>query len=174
MNIVSHHYGRDKIPRVLLASPSAKNRVLGKENLPRVLHSGKNCTRGREAFPSAVEILALGKEKHSVKALFPKCNTQGRSTLGKETCYLTVHPAHAVKTLKTKILPRVPSLALGEEALSRVPGQGTRGRGCLPRVPCPGTRERDSSPSAREGTRGRIFVFFVFFCLIFLRPSHII
>ena len=29
---------------------------------------------------------------------------------------------------KTKFLPRVPSLALGEEALSRVPGQGTRGR----------------------------------------------
>ena len=32
----------------------------------------------------------------------------------------------------------------------------------LPRVPCPGTRERASSPSAREGTRGRIFIFFVF------------
>ena len=29
-------------------------------------------------------------------------------------------------------------------------------------MPCSGTRERDSSPSAREGTRGRIFVFFVF------------
>ena len=35
------HYGRDNIPRVSLASPSAKNRALGKENLPRVLHSGK-------------------------------------------------------------------------------------------------------------------------------------
>ena len=69
--------------------------------------------------------MALGKEQHSAKALFPECNTRGRSTLGKETCYLTVHPAHAVKTLK-KILPRVPSLALGEEALSRVPEQGTQ------------------------------------------------
>ena len=29
-------------------------------------------------------------------------------------------------------------------------------------MPCPGTRERASSPSAREGTRGRIFIFFVF------------
>jgi hypothetical protein len=92
------HYGRGKIPRVSLASPSAKNRALGKENLPQVLHSGNNCTRGREAFPSAAEILALGKEQHSAKALFPECNTRGRSALGKETCYLTVHPAHAVKT----------------------------------------------------------------------------
>ena len=62
----------------------------------------------------------------------------------------------------------MPSLALGEEALSRVPGQCTRGRGCLPRVPCPGTRERVSSSSAREGTRGRIFVFFCFFASFFL------
>ena len=60
------------------------------------------------------------------------------------------------KTKKTKILLREPSLALGEEALSRVLEQDTRGRGCLPRVPCPGTRERASSPSAREGTRGSI------------------
>ena len=37
-----------------------------------------------------------------------------------------------------------------------------------PSVPCPGTRERASSPSAREGTRGRIFVFFVFFTSFFL------
>ena len=94
----SMHYGRGKIPRVLLASPSAKNRALEKENLSRVLHSVKNCTRGREAFPSAAEILTLGKEQHSAKALFPECNTRGRSALGKETCYLTVHPAHAVKT----------------------------------------------------------------------------
>ena len=78
------------------------------------------------------------------------------------------------KQKKTKILPRVSSLALGEEALSRVPGQGTRERGCLPRVSYPGTREMASSPSAREGTRGRIFVFFCFFYLIFfMRPSHI-
>ena len=66
------------------------------------------------------------------------------------------------KTKKTKILPRMPSLSLGEEALSRVPGQGTRGRQPLPRVPSSGTRERASSPSAREDTRGRIFVFLSF------------
>ena len=72
------------------------------------------------------------------------------------------------KTKKTKILPRVPSLALGEESLSRVSEQDTRGRGFLPRVPCPGTRERASSPSAREGTRGRIFIFFCFFTSFFL------
>jgi hypothetical protein len=50
---------RSKVPRVSLASPSAKNRALGEENLPRVLHSGKRgfpeCrrvhgTRGREAL----------------------------------------------------------------------------------------------------------------------------
>ena len=92
------HYGRDKISRVSLASPSAKNRALGKENLPRVLHSGNNYTRGREVFLSAAEILALDKEQHSAKALFPECNTRGRSALGKQTCYLTVRPAHAVKT----------------------------------------------------------------------------
>ena len=51
---------------------------------------------------------------------------------------------------------------LGEEALSRVPGQGTRGRQPLPRVSCPDTRERASSPSAFPGTRGRIFVFLSF------------
>jgi hypothetical protein len=33
-----------KLPRV------PKNRTLGEANLPRMLHSGKNCTQGREAF----------------------------------------------------------------------------------------------------------------------------
>ena len=56
----------------------------------------------------------------------------------------------------------MPSLALGKEALSRVPGQGTRGRQPLPRVSCSDTRERASSPSAFPGTRGRIFVFLSF------------
>ena len=56
----------------------------------------------------------------------------------------------------------MPGKALGEEALSRVSEQDTRGRGCLPQVPCPGTRERASSPSAFPGTRGRIFVFLSF------------
>ena len=56
----------------------------------------------------------------------------------------------------------MPSLALGEESLSRVLGQGTRGRKPLPRVSCSNTQERDSSPSATEGTRGRIFVFLSF------------
>ena len=40
----------------------------------------------------------------------------------------------------------------------------------LPRVSCPGTRERASSPSVREGTRGRIFFLFFlpnFFCEAF-------
>ena len=78
------HYGRGKIPRVSQASPSAKNRALGKANLPRVLHSGKNSTRGREALPSAAECLALGK----------------RAALGKEKCYLMAQPTRAVKTKK--------------------------------------------------------------------------
>jgi hypothetical protein len=43
------HYGRTVIPRVPGASPRAKNRALGEADLPRVLHSGKNCTRGRRA-----------------------------------------------------------------------------------------------------------------------------
>ena len=136
------------------ASPSAKNRVLGKANLPRVLHSGKNSTRGREALPSAAECLALGKERHSAKALFPECNTRGRAALGKEKCYLTAQPARAIKTKKL---------------LCRVSHAGTWQRGWLPQVPCHGTRQRASLPSAREGTRGRIFfVFFApFFCEAF-------
>jgi hypothetical protein len=41
------HYGRSKLSRVPHTSPSAKNRALREANLPRVLHSGKKCTRGR-------------------------------------------------------------------------------------------------------------------------------
>ena len=129
-----------------LASPSAKNRALGKENLPRVLHSGKNCTRGREAFPSAAEILALGKEQHSAKTLFPECNNRGRLALGKETCYLTVQPANAVKTLKKYFLESLPwhsgkrpfpecqDSALGEEAAFPECPVRALGKGPLPRV----------------------------------------
>ena len=107
----SSHYGRGKIPRVSQASPSAKNRAFGKANLPRVLHSGKNSTRRREALPSAAKCLALGKERHSAKALFPECNTRGRAALDKEKCYLTAQPAHAVKT--KKLLCRVSPSATG-------------------------------------------------------------
>ena len=45
---------------------------------------------------------------------------------------------------KTKIFCRVPALALGKEGLCRVPGSGTR--------------QRPSLPSARAGTRQRIFL----------------
>jgi hypothetical protein len=45
----SVHYGRSNLCRVPRTSPRAKNRALGEDNLPRVLHSGKNCTRGRRA-----------------------------------------------------------------------------------------------------------------------------
>jgi hypothetical protein len=36
--------------------------ALGEVNLPRVLHSEKKSTRGREAFPSAAKPMALGEE----------------------------------------------------------------------------------------------------------------
>ena len=133
------HYGRGKILRVSQASPSAKNRALSKANLPRVLHSGKNSTRGREALPSAAECLALGKERHSAKALFSECNTRGRAALGKEKCYLTAQLAHAVKTKKNCFaecrtlalgkeagFPECPVMALGKGPLCRVPGCDTR------------------------------------------------
>jgi len=58
------HYGRIEISRVSQAFSSAKNRALG-ANLPRVLYSEKNCTRGREASPSVVAYLALREEWHS-------------------------------------------------------------------------------------------------------------
>ena len=109
IKVVSHlsndHYGRGTIPRVSQASPSAKNWALGKANLPRVLHSGKNSTRRREALPSAAECLALGKEWHSAKALFPECNTRGRAALGKEKCYLMAHPPTPLKTFFPECLP---------------------------------------------------------------------
>jgi len=90
------HYGRTEIFRVSQASPSAKNWALGEDDLSRVLHSGKNCTRRREASPSAVAYLALGEEQHSKKALFPERNTRGRAALGEEKCYLTAQANSAV------------------------------------------------------------------------------
>jgi hypothetical protein len=55
-SIFTLHYGRMDISRVSIASPSAKNRALGEDPLPRVLHSGKKNTQGREK---------LGEERHS-------------------------------------------------------------------------------------------------------------
>ena len=110
-----------------LASPSAKNRTLGEENLPRVLHSGKNCTRGREAFSSAAEILALGKEQHSRKALFPECNTRGEDR-------------HSAKKRVTgRSTPPMP-LKLKKNSSPSV---------------FPGTRRRGPFPSARIGHSGK-------------------
>ena len=99
------------------ASPSAKNRALGKANLPRVLHSEKNSTQGREALPSAAECLALGK----------------RAALGKEKCYLTAQLVKLKKNCfaecrtlalaKEAGFPKCPVMALGKGHLCRVPGK---------------------------------------------------
>jgi hypothetical protein len=83
-------------------SPSAKNWALG---LPRVLHSGKNCTRGREVFPSADKCPTIGEERHSGKAIFPECNTRGRPALAKGNLHLT---AGVDGTVLKKSLPREP------------------------------------------------------------------
>jgi hypothetical protein len=56
---------KQKIPRVPNVSPNAKNRELGEATLPRVLHSGKNSTRGSEAFLSAKKRPAFGEERLS-------------------------------------------------------------------------------------------------------------
>ena len=141
------------------ASPSAKNRALGKANLPRVLHSGKNSTGGREALPSATECLALGKERHSANVLFPECNTRGRAALGKEKCYLTAQLAHAVKT-KKNCFAECRTLALGKEASFPKCPVMALGKGPLCRV---------SGKALGEE------FFFCFFCpIFFVRPSHII
>ena len=65
-----------------------------------------------------------------------------------------------------KIFCRVPALALGKEVLCRVLGSDTRQRRELYRVQGLGTRQRPSLPSARAGTRQKIFCFFapLFFC----------
>jgi hypothetical protein len=71
--------GASKIPRVSHASPSAKNRTLKEATLPLVLHSGRNCTQGREAFPSAEKSMALGEGN------LPR----GRPALAKVNLHLT-------------------------------------------------------------------------------------
>ena len=144
--------------------------------VPKIGHSGKRifsecCTRGR---------IALGEERlsrvpqrtwHSVKSSTRQRHSSPSATLGEDRHSAKKHatwrftPPTPLKLKKTKILPRVPSLALGKESLSRVSEQDTRGRGFLPRVPCPGTRERASSPSARKALGEEILFFF---CLILL------
>jgi hypothetical protein len=140
------HYGRMDISRVSIASLSAKNRALGEEPLPRVLHSGKKNTRGREASPSAIGSMALGEERHSGKALFPECNTRGREALADENWYLTAEGDGA--TLKT-LSPKCHPLELGEESLFPECLPLALGEGALPRV-------------LGKGTEGIIFLFLVF------------
>jgi hypothetical protein len=66
------HYGRGKISHVI---------DFGEANLSRVLRSGKNYTRGREAFLSAAECLALGKGPLSRVQHSGKSNTRRRKML---------------------------------------------------------------------------------------------
>ena len=70
---------RSKICRVPHALPSAENRALGKATLCRVLYLVKNCTRQRVALSSAAACPALGKARHSAKALFAERNTRQRA-----------------------------------------------------------------------------------------------
>ena len=114
----------------------------------------------------AVQIRSMQKNSTKQKKLtkynkksqnFPKFEHGVLNNVGRP------HKKNEAKKTKTKkFLPRVPSLALGEEALSRVPEQGTRGRACIPRVP--------------GKALGEEFLFFFCFFLphFFVRPSHII
>ena len=63
-----------------------------------------------------------------------------------------------------KILPRVPSLALGKEALCRVPWQGTRGNQPLCRVPGCDTRQSNFFSFNGVGGLGRQVTFFFAEC----------
>jgi hypothetical protein len=65
------HYGRSQIRRVSHGSSSAKYRALREANLPWVLHSGKNCTRGRESFSSVEKCMALGELLFSLSFFAP-------------------------------------------------------------------------------------------------------
>jgi hypothetical protein len=87
------------------------------ENLPRVLHSGKNNTRGRETSPSAVESMALGKDKFvfdgggkqsRMVKIFPECLTLalGETSLFPECLHLALREA--------SLFPECPALTLGE------------------------------------------------------------
>jgi hypothetical protein len=120
--------------------------ALGEVNLPRVLHSEKKSTRGREAFPSAAKPMALGEEWHSEKKI------------------------HIWRRLWTE-----PFAKKNEKCLPWVPWPSTRERWSLPRVPCAGTRGRSLFPEclflalgegslplvSRGSTRGNIFIFLV-------------
>jgi hypothetical protein len=156
------------------SSLSAKNRALREANLPRVLHSEKKCTRGREAFLSAAKPLALGEGWHSGKAFFPECNTRGRGALTKGNSHLTAPLDGTVCQKNKKCLPWVPcSSTRGRWPLPRVPDMKHLGKEPLPRVPFPGTRGSVSSPSVTRKHSGRYFYFLVFFS-IFLMPCHVI
>jgi hypothetical protein len=75
---------RTVIPRVPGTSPRAKNRALGEANLPRVLHSGKNCTRGRRAHEkeklhlTATTDGAVYKKIEKTLPRVPSPSTRGR------------------------------------------------------------------------------------------------
>ena len=126
------HYRRSKICRVPHALPSAENRALGKSTLCRVLHLAKNCTRQRVALPSAAACPALGKARHSAKALFAERNTRQRAHSAK--CPSVARLPRPRRYHLKKNVYRALNLTLGEEALCRVLRPGTRQRPSLPSV----------------------------------------
>jgi len=73
------------------------------------------------------------------------------------------HKKNGAKKTK-KILPRVPSLALGKEALCRVPWQGTRGSQPLCRVPGCDTRQSNFFSFNDVGGLGHQVTFFFAEC----------
>jgi hypothetical protein len=115
--------------------------------VPNIGNSGKNCTRGREASPSALEPMALEEEGHSGKALFPECNPSGKR--GPRRRKELEENENILQRLFTKCLP----LALGEDSLFAECLPPALGKGSLPRV-------------LGESTRGIIFLVFLFqfFC----------
>jgi hypothetical protein len=90
--------------RVSIASPSGKNRALGEEPLPRVLHG----TRGRATLADENCYLTAEVDGATLKTLFPECHPLA---LGEESLF----PECLILALgEVSLFPECLPLALGE------------------------------------------------------------
>jgi hypothetical protein len=104
------HSGK-RLFQVSIASPSAKNWALREEALPRVLHSGKNNTRGREAPVDEKWYLTAEMDGAIFETLFPECLplAVGEASLFPECLILALGEA--------SLFPECIALALGRGLL---------------------------------------------------------
>jgi hypothetical protein len=90
-----------EIPRVSKASPRAKNRTLGQASLPRVLLSGKNCTRGR-GFPECRSLPGTRGRMTLEKSPLPRAQQSGKRRTRGRKVFLDVPDRRRRWSLKWK------------------------------------------------------------------------